>query len=620
MPKVTDQPKKGKTTTYANQSSKPYAKKDSSKIELTTLNSWYTYAAEAARKKHWEFFVMDQFIEGNHDIRGNPNDNSIEVAKKSDRIPYPINKMYSSFRAIRAFVTRNKPIIEVDPEELDIPDAIEYARKANRLLARDNKLNNSRRLNKEWVYYGLKYGIGWRQIGYDPVNKVTIRWSVSPYDVLVGSKIGEPEDAPYIIKTFSRTMDYWRNKYPDADFVVPDNEGVADEYQKLSLQINYDNTGSSSQPFDQQTALGMEAWYRVYERNKYGGYINKCIFTKNGIVSIEETPYSEYPFIPYKAEISPNQSLPSSPLKQAIAPQRMLDLLNMQMLEYNHLVNRGRFQVPKNAGFKVIYAKEGQIIQHNTGSSVSVVPPPAINPALSRQIEDSVAYMEDLTGQHDASQGATPQRVSSGAAIEALQQGDSNNISDFRDNFEDALALEASWILKMYSLFESEGILLTDEDGKNTEEFGIVGSEALKQTGKSMPKYPAGSPKKDQEAYFSEDNGGYYDVVKILPENQVKVSVTSELGETKEARRELLMRLVELGLPLKVLLEHLEFPNTTDIFERIASEAAADMAMEAMKGQMGQSPLPPEGAPTEGLPPPPPEDIEAELAAISESI
>ena len=84
----------------------------------------------------------------------------------------------------------------------------------------------------------------------------------------------------------------------------------------------------------------------------------------------------------------------------------------------------------------------------------------------------------------------------------------------------------------------------------------------------------------------------------ILSDNHAKVSVTSQLVETREAKLKLLERLVELGMLLKVLLEHVEFPSVSDIYERMAQEAFGNMALQAMHQGMGQ--------PNPGIAPPDP--------------
>lgn len=543
--------------------------------ELSVFNSWYESSYQGSRRERWQWFVIDQFLRGNHAVRGNAQDNSIEIVKKNNSINFPINKIYSVFRAVRGYVTRHKPTIEVEPEDSSQPSK-DYARRSNAILARDNKLNNLRKINKEWVYYGVKYGVGYRQVGWDAENHRAIRWSVDPFDLLKGDKYGEIEDAPYLIKTVRRTVGYVRNKFPDtASEIMPDNELADDEFKKLSLQITYNNQGSpTTEDVESQTVLLRECWYKVFEKNSKGGTVNKCIFTQNLKIHFEETPFNEYPFIPYKADITPNEANAEGAIKHVIAPQRMLNLLNTQLLEYNHIVNRGRFIKDKNAGFRVINATEGQIIEKKPGARVEVVNPPALNPALIRQLEMTQEFIEDLGGQHDASQGQLPSASISGDAIDALQTGDSNNISDFRDNFEDALALEAAWILKMYSLYEAEGVTATSKIKDQEEKFVAVGSVAYKSMGLET--------KKKKYHDNGEDNGDYLDVLNILPDNQVKVSVYSQLGETKDQRLNTMMKLVELGVPLKFLLEYLEFPNTTDIFERIAEETVGQMAIDAM--------------------------------------
>lgn len=566
---------------------------------LDVLSGWYQYASMSAKKEHWQYFVIDQFLRGNQNIRGNPSDNSLVIQGRSDAISFPINKVFTTFRAIRAFVTRHKPMVMVEPDDQS-DKAKTYARRANKILERDNKLNNFRKINKEWVYYGIKYGVGYRQVGYDTERKCAVRWSVDPNDFLIGSKTGEMEDAPFVIKTVVHTIAYWRNKYEKGKEVIPDDKLAADEYKSLALELKYQNAGE--QPgirMEERTAIGYECWYRIYEKNSVGGLINKVIFTDTVTLDFEETPYDEFPFIAYKSDVVPNEATAEGALKHVIAPQRMENLLNTQMLEYNHIVNRGRFLLDKNSGFRVINSKEGQMIFRNPGKSVQVLNPPSINPMLQWQLNFADSAIQDIGGQHDASTGAIPQRVSSGDAIEALQQGDSNNISDYRDNFEDALAQEAAWILKMYSLFEKEGILMKAEVEPGVEEeFMVMGEQAYVRTGGKVP-----------ERIFVEDNGDYCSACSVLSENQVKVSVVSQLGETRGAKLELLFQLVDRGLPLTSVLALLEFPNTEDIMQRIAEQEAAQVVMDNARNpgvdllgnpiNMGQAgPTPPGTAPT----------------------
>lgn len=582
--------------------------------ELGVLQGWWRWSNDSARKQQWDWFVIDQFLSGNHSIKGSPNDNTVVVSKGSDEINFPINKLYSTFRSVRAFVTRHKPVVGVEPESYD-DGAVEYARRANKILERDNQLNNFRVINKEWVYFGVKYGVGYRQVGYDTEKKCCIRWTVDPNDLVIGSAHGEMEDAPYIIKTYTRTVEYMDKKYPKAGGFTADNELSPNEYKKLSLQIKFQQTGT--QPDGKNgTVTNFEAWYRVLDKNALGGTINKCVFTMTKKCHFEETPFTEYPFIPYKADVVPNEASGDGHLRHVIPAQRMLDLLNTQMLEYNHIVNRGRFLLDKNSGFRVINTKEGQLIFRNPGKKVESLPPPQINPLLDTQLRLSINFIEDLGGQHDASQGGVPERVSSGDAIEQLQLGDSNNISDLRDNFEDALAKEAAWILKMYSIFEKDGLVINSKsESGQPEAYAVVGAQAREKTGTKVP-----------EKYYHEDNGEYYDVLAILPDNHVKVSVTSQLGETKQARIELLTKLVELGvIPGKSLLEHLEFPNVSDLMQKLGDEAAAEAMMENVKNQQGQQQTNsgPSGAnapASEGPPPPAPvmenQDIMGELTAL----
>lgn len=542
---------------------------------LDQLLGWLEYSRQTWNTKKWDYFVIDQFVRGNHNITGNPVDNSIEVTQTSDYISYPINKMYSNFRAVRGFVTKHYPKVEVTPTEFE-DSAKEYARRSTAVLERDNRLNDFHRINKEWVYYGIKYGVGYRQVGYDIKNQVSQRWSIDPFDLDIVAATGKFEDAPAIIKSIVRTVNYWNKKYPKAG-VTADNEPASHEYKKLSMEIEMGGTSEAPQRSEEQTAVGYECWYRVYEKNKAGGFINKVLFTKNQIIDFTETPFDEYPFVAYESDIIPNEPYPEGHMKHQIAPQRMLDLLNMQLLDYNYIVNKGRFQFAKGSGFEIINAKEGQLIRHNPGKPVQVVPPPPISPLLLNQLQYADDVLDIMGAQSDASRGQAPFAGASGDLVEALQSADTSQLSELRENFEDALAREAKLILKMYNIFEKKGFVVEDEvRGKEIDRFAVVGKKATE--GMMMG-----------EQFYAEDDTSlnYFEVVE---DNHVKVTIGSELGETKQARLALMLRLVSVGMPLKYLLEYLEFPDVDGVMQRIAEETLGELQANKISGQQQGQP------------------------------
>lgn len=545
-----------------------------------TLLNWLQFATLNSQQQNWEYFVIDQYLKGNQNITANPVENSITIGKSSDEIAFPINKMFANFRAMRTFVLRNQPKIEMSPDNTS-EEAKQYARRQNAILRRDDRLNNSRKLNKDWVYYGIKYGVSYRQIGFDKERHCSIRWTVDPWDMLFGAKVGNFEDAPYIIKPVIRTIDYWKKKYPDK-VITPDNEVAYDQYKKLAMQID-DSTNGSGNDEGKETALGFEAWYIDKKKNNKGGNICKSLFTLSESVDFSETPFEEYPFVAYKAEVPPNQIHPEPTMKHLIAPQRLENTLNQQLVEYNDIVNKGRFSFAKDSGFEVMKTKQGQLIRHALGRNIEAVPIPPLSPALQFQLGYADEARQYIGAQNDATLGKTPFAGASGDLVEALQSGDANQLLDFRENFEDALSQEATMILKMYDLFEDKGFAVEDEISKDkVDSFYAVGRTAGKQSGFT--------PDKDGKV-FIEDNGSYVSYMEIAPDNNVKVTLTSDLGETKQARLNFLSKLVSLGLPLTFLLKNLEFPDIDDIEQRIAEEAVVQMLQEQGSQQSQQNPL-----------------------------
>jgi hypothetical protein len=598
---------------YAKSTDVPVAKdsknkevKSDSPVDLGTLVGWLQYAKDISRKKNWKYFVVDQFLKGNQNITANPTDNSITVSRAGDDISFPINKMYANFRAYRTFVLRNKPKVEFSPDKLSDDQAKVDARRKNAILNRDNRLNNFRKLNYDWVYLGVKYGLSYRQLGYDKTNHTSVRWTVDPWDMLCGSPTGSFEDCPYVIKPVRRTLEYWESKYPDVN-VPADNMLAEDEYKQLAMQIEMLQQGMTPDN-DKNTAIGYETWYRIFKPNKYGGLVNKCLFTKSGVVEFKETPYREYPFIAYKPEVPPNEIFPQSTMEQLIAPQRLENILNQQMVEYNYIVNRGRYEFSKDSGFEVINTIQGQLVRHAAGRTINALPIPPINPALQWQIGYADESRQLIGAQNDATLGKTPFAGASGALVEALQSGDANQLQELRDNFEDALAQEAQMILTMYDFFEGDGFVVEDEIEKGkTDQFFAIGNTAAKAK-KWQPDLG--------EKVWVEDNGSYLDYFRIATSKNIHATLTSELGETKQARLNFLSKLVELGMPLPYLLKNLEFPDVDDIEQRIAEEFVVQQMQDQQAQQQQAGAV--QGQPQNGAPPG--LDVKAEQARIQQKL
>jgi len=254
-------------------------------------------------------------------------------------------------------------------------------------------------------------------------------------------------------------------------------------------------------------------------------------------------------------------------VKNLIPANRLLNLLESSLAEYNNVLNKGKWISDKGAGVRILNNEHGQIIEKKRGFEVAQAAIAPLSSAIFTQIENANRYIEDIGALHDASLGRIPQGANSGKAIEALQVGDSNNLSELIENTEEFLEQVYEYILYLASQKYqfTRNIIVTRSTGVK-EFLSVVGEDA----GENAPEGTVVLPKK----------------------NMIDVKITSWLANTAEARREVLKELYQLQvIDQETLLEGYSIGNIADIIKKVteqkAQEAAGQLAMQKKSQEIG---------------------------------
>jgi hypothetical protein len=252
-------------------------------------------------------------------------------------------------------------------------------------------------------------------------------------------------------------------------------------------------------------------------------------------------------------------------VKNLIPANRALDRLESSLAEYNDLVNKGKWVSDKGAGVRVINNENGQIIEKKRGFDVHQEPIASLSPAIYTQIENMNRYIEDIGGAHDASLGRIPTGAKSGKALEALQAGDSNNMSEIVENIEEFLEEVYEYILALASeKYQFARMIVPVSQSGEREFIQVIGEGAANQ--------PEGAT--------------------IIPEkNMVDVKITSWLAHTAEVKQEILKDLYDRkAIDQQTLLEGFEIGSIADIIQRtkqqMQEEQTNELAMQGMQGKM----------------------------------
>lgn len=560
----------------------------------------YDVDRDNRRNVDWQWFVYDNFVRGNHFVKWSKDTSTIETVASKGVMRFPINKIYSTLRAIRGFVTKYDPKWEVYPANRS-DDAVTKGRYKQRLLDETWYQDGLKALSKAKVYDGLKFSVGIVELGWDNEEKKVTFTRIDPFDVFFGG--GQGEYCSRITKAIKRNIEDVKNdpKYKGyRGDIQPEEDDAASEVKQNIEQINY---GHQDKADSDESCIVRETFYMTPKKNSKGGRVNIASYTSSSFLRHVETKYDSIwdIFKIYHSDVNPGETYGEGWVKHLIPPQKMLDILESQTMEYHHMFAKGRYVVPKNSGAKLITSENGIILEHNPGKRPQVENAPSMTASVEQQIQRFNIYLEDIGGAHDASLGRIPTGATAGVAIEALQEGDANNLKDLTENFDIDLVSTAKGIFKMYAKFcMTTKIIETDDmdsDGKPNH-FAIIGEEA-----KNIPEFVTGS------------DGEQIPVCVIRKNEKVRVTVGSWLAYNREALEARVYKHFTAGMiDQRTALDALKYSDPDGIIQRSLKEAMLKTMVAEGPPMPPEEPTPPEGGsvpaqeintPEAGIPTPP---------------
>lgn len=546
-----------------------------SKKELAQItvqaNRWWEAARGARKELDWKWFVYDLWVTGNHYAKWDRNTQQIVTTPKDKGKPkVVINKTYSTLRAVRNYALKNRPKAEVTPVDLT-EDNLEEAKKLNKYLDFLHEKLKLRTKLKASVWHALKYSVGfwqvlWDEDSEDGKGEVDVH-VVDPYDLYWDPVARSPEEARYVILAVRRNVKDLDEdpKYNIKSPISGDKQVAASNVKARLLQSE---KGIVSSDKEDETVIVREVWYKKFNKQTKKHRIMICTFAGDEIIrEPEDTGLDRFPFFRLQADVEPLQMYGEGWVKNLIPINKLIDRLESQLAEYNDLMNRGKWVADKGAGARVINNENGQIIEKKRGFEVKQEAIVALSAAIYTQIENANRYMEDIGAAHDATLGRIPAGAKSGRALEALQAGDANNMSEIVENIEEFLENVYEYILSLAAQKYQFARRITPITRSGERDFiEVIGEEAS-----NIPEEATVIPKK----------------------NMVDVKITSWLAHTNEVRQEILKELFQVGaIDQQTLLEGYNIGSVADIISRKKFEdreaSAQAIAEQQVSQQAGQ--------------------------------
>lgn len=543
------------------------------------------HSADARRRYDYEWMVRDLFRRGYQFSRYQPNSQTIVLAsRQTARIP--VNIVSAQMRSIRNQVTSFRPKYETLPRYTTEESRVQ-ARYTGKLLDYYFDHLNFKKKIKETVTQGLMYSVGgpW-QVVYDEEKGEIAVWLVDTFDFFFDPLAESLEECEYVIKAVRRPKDevIFNKDYDElARREVTGGEArlAVSEYKQFMLQaLKYVTQYNRDEA---PTVILFEGDFKIHtEEGKV--YIRKVIWTDQNSIPLywEDTDEEEYDYELFYADLNPKDIYGESWMKHVMPINRVINSLESSVFDYNYRVAKGRIVVDKDSGVRAIHNVHGEIISKNKGAEVRALDMPSLPVATQNQIERMYRYQEDIGGVHDPSLGRVPPGSRSGIMLAEMKQSDSTNQQDLVDGLEDFLENIARKMLRKIAKHYTKMKIIKDlgYTGEEAKYFAVI-SDKANLKGKTDEKH------KNQVKVGPD----WIDLVKIGDDNNVRVTIGSWLGYTKEMMQEKTLKLLQLGaIDQSTFLRLWEFGDVDSIVQqtRIESLLKSRLQKPQVPGQEGQ--------------------------------
>ena len=495
-----------------------------------------------------------------------------------------INHIFSTVETVKPIMLTNmpKPIVLPTKEEgfyksQLIQEALDYEWDRTRLVP---KLMDS--ITQGLIFGTFIVGLFWNgksSKGQGEIEPVVI----SPFNFFIDPMATNIEDAEYCIYATYKPVGMLMKAYPDK----------AEELREQATSTMQDELTFNKETSDiRNQVLYLECYFRDYsfdesieedeEGNKYK--IKKMRYPKGRrtilggdiVLSDEENPYDDgqFPFVSWRCYSVPNNFWGMSEVEQLIAPQKEINNLYNSLLDNAKLNANPWTLVDKDSGVdtSTITNAPGLLLKKNRGSDIRREAPPSMPSYLQTVANDLKYDIQVISGVFDATRGERPMSVTSGTAIQALQESSQGRIRLKIQALEKLLEdLGNMWFKRMQQFWTLP------------RQIRVMGGHVEPDT---VPIKIDG-----QNVVFKTVTRDVID-----GDFDVKIKSGSTMPVNKSARFDIIMRLAQTpaedGLPVldrRTIIEYADLDNAEDIITRFEEEKLKQAEQKMQMAEMEQN-------------------------------
>lgn len=446
-------------------------------VKFRTGKIW-EYLRESRRRRAYEWFINDMFYENNQYLKFNVASRRVQsqpVTKVLDRVI--INKTKTQVRGIVNFLNSEHPDVGIRPGT-QADDAYLRAMKEKHQCDYWYDVLQLNRKGKIISADSCKHGVGWAKILWDEdalapsapfvttdgashnktYGQVTFD-RCETYEVYPDPMAEDLGDMRYMVHAPVRTIAELQNNklYKNTDRIESDHKLSVDNMRSFELrqEVATGPEWSYGQSGGMDTVVALEIYWRYFDSFSNSWKLRVTTRTEAGVILRDEDwGMDEYPFEFFQTEVAGKILESKGVIHDIREPNRALNEIMSQIHETARIMGKLNWRVPRGSNLDVITDETGQFLEYDIVPGGAPEQTQAVNlPSyIFQEVNMLVGFIEDLSGMHAAFNGKAPFAQASGDLVEELSQGDQNNLTTMRDNYNDFWSRSYKKMLKTAKL------------------------------------------------------------------------------------------------------------------------------------------------------------------------
>lgn len=351
-----------------------------------------------------------------------PRQDAQTQSRRKDKRTLQLQTLKSTFNNCVADQMDNMPEALMMPERAGLEEVAEDLTDVvrNVLYQNDFEALHRRRVEDCFATGTAVTQVAWdRDLEGGRGNIALIRWPIEAF--LWDPSSENLQDGRAVFKVSWHPMSWFRQHYPEQYMEIGSDEveysglGMADAQQQI-------------RPADEDRAMLIEYWYRLYDAAKRRYTINVAYLAGGALLSTHEDVYRHgmYPFI--LDVYTPIEGLPvGDGLVQELAPMMRYVNRYASYIDMNlRMASKGRLLIDRNAGIdkEALLDWESDVVEGDRidPSALQWLQTQPFTGMVTRQMMQLQADIKQDSGQNQFARGETVGGVTAASAISALQE------------------------------------------------------------------------------------------------------------------------------------------------------------------------------------------------------